>query len=280
MIRFRKISFLTATGFLLTLFLPLQTHSGSSLSLAVKSAVLMDMATDRILYTQNADYPIPPASITKIMTLFLAYEAVDEGKVQWTDKVRVSRKAGKTGGSRMHLSPDTMLPLGDLVIGTSVVSANDGAVAIAEYLGGNVEIFVKRMNAKARELGMTRTVFKNPNGLPAGGQVTTARDIMKLSKAYLQKFPHSLAIHSQQSYTYHNITGRNRNVLLKHYPGADGIKTGFVGKSGYNISATAKRGDTRLIAVVMGARTPGIRARETERLLDEGFRMTSNGKGG
>ena len=116
--------------------------------------------------------------------------------------------------------------------------------------------------------------------MPAKGQVTTARDILKLSKAYVERFPHALAIHSQQTYTYHNITQHNRNQLLQHYPGADGIKTGFVGKSGYNISATAKRGDTRLIAVVLGARTPGIRTREAERLLDEGFRMIGNGKGG
>lgn len=137
--------------------------------------------------------------------------------------------------------------------------------AKAEHLGGDVASFVKQMNRKAHELGMTRTVFKNPNGLPAKGQFTTARDIMKLSKAYLEMFPHALAIHSQQTYTYHNITQHNRNCLLQNYPGTDGIKTGFVAKSGYNISATAKRCDTRLIAVVMGARTPRIRVKETEK---------------
>jgi D-alanyl-D-alanine carboxypeptidase (penicillin-binding protein 5/6) len=179
----------------------------------------------------------------------------------------------------MFISANASMPLQDLVIGMSVVSANDAAVAIAEHLAGDMETFVKRMNGKARELGMAHTVFKNANGLPAKGQTTTARDILRLSKAYLEKYPSSLAIHSMQSYTFHNITQHNRNRLLKHYPGADGIKTGFIWKSGYNIAATAKRGDTRLLAVVLGARTSGIRERETARLLDEGFRMTL-GKGG
>jgi D-alanyl-D-alanine carboxypeptidase len=270
---------MTIIAILLMMALSPLTAWGAPLSLAAKSAVMVDMNTGRILYTQNPDFAIPPASITKIMTLYLAYEAVDAGKVQWTDKVKISKKAWRTGGSKMFLNPSATLTLGDLAIGTSVVSANDAAVAIAEYLAGDVPGFVKQMNRKAQELGMTRTVFKNPNGLPAKGQFTTARDIMKLSKAYLEMFPHALAIHSQQTYTYHNITQHNRNRLLQNYPGADGIKTGFIAKSGYNISATAKRGDTRLIAVVMGARTPRIRAKETAKLLDEGFRMT-NGKMG
>ncbi|MCX7635581.1 MAG: serine-type D-Ala-D-Ala carboxypeptidase, partial [Syntrophales bacterium] len=145
-------------------------------------------------------------------------------------------------------------------------------------LGGNVERFVEAMNAKARQLGMKNTTFRNPHGLPAPGQLTTARDMMVLAKAYLEHFPSSLQVHSLPSYTYHNIKQYNRNRLLGNYPGADGIKTGFVCKSGYNIAATAKRGDHRLLAVVMGARSPGIRTKETARLLDEGFRMV-NGRG-
>ncbi len=258
---------------LLIMAAPLGAWS-APLPLAVKSAVMIDLNTGKILYKKNPDLAIPPASITKIMTLYMAYEAVDSGKAQWTDKVTISKKAGRTGGSKMYLDPGDTLALGDLAIGTSVVSANDAAVAIAEYLAGDVGKFVKQMNRKARELGMTRTVFRNPNGLPAKGQFTTARDIMKLSKAYLERFPQALTIHSQQSYTYREITQHNRNRLLQNYPGADGIKTGFVAKSGFNISATAKRGDTRLIAVVMGAKTPRIRERETEKLLDEGFRIT------
>jgi len=257
------------------------TASAAPFRLQVKSAILLDAATGQILYAQNPDLPIPPASITKIMTLYLTYEAVASGRVHWTDRVRVSKKARHTGGSRMFLDENTSLTLGDLAAGTSIVSANDGAVAIAEYIAGSTEDFVKLMNSKARELGMNQTVFKNPHGLPAKGQTTTARDILKLSRSYLATFPQALAIHSQKTYTYHNITQHNRNRLLKKYPGADGIKTGFIAKSGYNIAATAKQGDTRLIAVVLGADTPGIRARETAKLLDEGFRRVHGpGKGG
>jgi D-alanyl-D-alanine carboxypeptidase (penicillin-binding protein 5/6) len=173
----------------------------------------------------------------------------------------------------MFIQAGSEIPLEELLKGMAVVSANDASVAVAEYIGGNVEGFVKQMNRKASELGMSRSVFKNPNGLPARGQFTTARDMMILASDYLRRFPESLDLHSQQYYTYHDITQRNRNSLLRHYPNADGLKTGWVVKAGYHIIATAKRGNTRLIAVVMGAKTPAIRARETEKLLDEGFRM-------
>jgi D-alanyl-D-alanine carboxypeptidase (penicillin-binding protein 5/6) len=241
--------------------------------LAVRSAILMDMTTGRVLYTHNADDPLPPASITKVLSLYLADEAIREGRVRPTDPVKISRKAGRTGGSKMFIEAGSEIPLAELLKGMAVVSANDASVAVAEYIGGNVEGFVKQMNRKARELGMKRSVFKNPNGLPARGQLTTARDMMILASDYLRRFPESLDIHSQQYFTYHDITQRNRNSLLRDYPDADGLKTGWVSKAGYHIVATAKRGDTRLIAVVMGAKTPAIRAREAEKLLDEGFTM-------
>jgi len=273
-------AFVFVVAFVLSPWGPLPA-AAAPFRLHVKSAILLNTADGQILYAQNPDLPIPPASITKIMTLYLAYEAVAAGRAHWTDRVRVSRKARYTGGSRMFLDENTSLTLGDLAAGTSIFSANDGAVAIAEYLAGSVEDFVKLMNRKARELGMNGTVFKNPHGLPAKGQTTTARDILKLSHSYLTTFPQALSIHSQQTYTYHNITQYNRNRLLRKYPGADGIKTGFIAKSGYNIAATAKRGDTRLIAVVLGAAPPAIRVRETTKLLDEGFsRINGLGKGG
>jgi D-alanyl-D-alanine carboxypeptidase (penicillin-binding protein 5/6) len=233
----------------------------------------MDMTTGRVLYARNADDPLPPASITKVLSLYLADEAIRDGKVHPSDLVKISQKAGRTGGSKMFLQTGSEIPLAELLKGMAVVSANDASVAVAEYIGGNVEAFVKQMNRKARDLGMTRSFFKNPNGLPARGQFTTARDMLILACDYLQRFPESLDLHSQQYYTYRDITQRNRNSLLRHYPDADGLKTGWVVKGGYHIVATAKRGETRLIAVVMGAKTPAIRAKEAERLLDEGFRM-------
>ena len=273
----KRVSILSAV--VLILFLSLNVSAADALRLNVHSAILMDMRTGRILVAQNANAPIQPASITKVLTLYLADEAIRDGRVQPGDQVKISRKAGRTGGSKMFIEAGSEIPLEELLKGMAVVSANDASVAVAEYIGGDVEKFVARMNRKARQLGMTRSFFKNPNGLPARGQITTARDMLILASDYLQRFPESLDLHSQQYYTYRDITQRNRNSLLRHYPNADGLKTGWVVKAGYHIVATAKRGDTRLIAVVMGAKTPAIRARETEKLLDEGFRMVQEREG-
>ncbi|MBU2234971.1 MAG: D-alanyl-D-alanine carboxypeptidase [Proteobacteria bacterium] len=273
----KRVSILSAV--LLILFLSLNVSAADALRLNVHSAILMDMRTGRILVAQNANAPIQPASITKVLTLYLADEAIRDGRVQPGDQVKISRKAVRTGGSKMFIEAGSEIPLEELLKGMAVVSANDASVAVAEYIGGDVERFVARMNRKARQLGMTRSFFKNPNGLPARGQFTTARDMLILASDYLQRFPESLDLHSQQYYTYRDITQQNRNSLLRHYPNADGLKTGWVRKAGYHIVATAKRGETRLIAVVMGAKTSGIRARETERLLDEGFRMVQEREG-
>jgi D-alanyl-D-alanine carboxypeptidase (penicillin-binding protein 5/6) len=255
------------------LFLWSNLWAAGDLRLTVRSAILMDMTTGRILFSHNADDPLPPASITKVLSLYIADEAIREGKVRPTDPVKISRRAGRTGGSKMFIQTGSEIPLSELIKGMAVVSANDASVAVAEYIGGSVEEFVEQMNRKARELGMSHSFFKNPNGLPARGQLATARDILILARDYIRRFPESLDLHSQQYYTHRDITQRNRNSLLGHYPNADGLKTGWVAKGGYHIVATAKRVNTRLIAVVMGAKTYEIRAREAEKLLDEGFRI-------
>lgn len=239
----------------------------------IKSSILMDMTDRRVLYEQNADQPIQPASLTKVLSLYLTYEAMAQGRVRWLDSVVVSQAARQADGSRMYIEAGERVPLETLIKGMTVISANDASVAVAEHVAGNVDRFVERMNRKAGELGMTHSVFRTPNGLPAEGQYTTARDMMILADAYLRRFPGSLALHSMQYYTYKKITQHNCNALLKKYPDVDGLKSGFVRASGYNLIATARRGNTRLIAVVMGARTPEIRVRETRRLLDAGFQM-------
>ncbi len=239
----------------------------------IKSSILMDMTDRRVLYEQNADQPIQPASLTKVLSLYLTYEAMAQGRVRWLDSVVVSQAARQADGSRMYIEAGERVPLEILIKGMTVISANDASVAVAEHVAGNVDRFVERMNRKAGELGMTHSVFRTPNGLPAEGQYTTARDMMILADAYLRRFPGSLALHSMQYYTYKKITQHNCNALLKKYPDVDGLKSGFVRASGYNLIATARRGNTRLIAVVMGARTPEIRVRETRRLLDAGFQM-------
>lgn len=244
--------------------------SGAS-HLELRSAILLDASDGQVLYEQDADLPIPPASVTKILTLYLIFDALKQGRVHLTDQVPVSKLAANTGGSRMGLRAGKEVPLEEIIKGIAVVSGNDAAVAAAEYLCGNVENFVWKMNIKAKELGMTNSEFMTPNGLPAKGQVTTARDLAKLSRSYLQHYPEALNIHSLTSYTYGNATHHNANRLLGVCPGVDGIKTGFVCASGFNLAATAKRGDSRLIAVVLGARSPWIRTIETERLLEAGF---------
>jgi D-alanyl-D-alanine carboxypeptidase (penicillin-binding protein 5/6) len=245
---------------------------------SIKSIVLMDMTSGKVLQSHNADLSMQPASITKILSLYLVYDAVYTGKAQWSDRVRISPRAARTGGTRMFLEPNTEATLGELVTGMSVVSANDACVAVAEHLEGSVEAFVEQMNLQAQKLGMTQSCFKTPNGLPAKGQYTTAADIVKLSTAYLERFPASLAIHAMQKYTYNGITQINKNRLLGHYPGMDGLKTGWVCKSGWHIAATAKHGDTRLLVVLMGANNPVFRNKEAAKLLDKGFAMVNGEK--
>lgn len=279
----------TMRNFILLFCLGLILLSGRVLAmdhLKSRSAIVVDARTNRVLFAHHPDTPIAPASITKIMTLYLLYEAIEAGKVHWADEIIVDRRACQLGGTRMFLTPNAPIRLHDLALGTAVASANDAAWVIAAHVGGSVENFVYLMNKKAEELGMKHTVFKNPHGLPENGQITTARDIMILSRAYIRRFPTVLALHSMPHFTYRGKFLRNRNHLLGHYPGADGIKTGFICEAGYNISATAKRGETRLIAVVLGARTFRLRDRETEMLLDEGFKTVTSllstppGKGG
>ncbi len=238
-----------------------------------RAAIVADAETGKVLFQENADAPVPPASLTKVLSLYLTFDAVRRGKVRWRDPVRISRKAWRTGGSRMFVNVGTDVSLGDLVLGMAVVSANDATVAVAERLGGTESGFVAAMNAEAQALGMSRSRFANAHGLPAKGQVTTARDMLRLTRAYLTRFPAALTVHARRNFTYNKISQHNRNRLLGRYPGADGVKTGYIFASGYHLIATARRGRTRLIAVVLGARTPGVRTREAVRLLDDGFSM-------
>jgi len=260
--------------FSLCLFVPQISQAAVNRHVNARSAILLDMESGRVLFEQNADYLIAPASITKILTLYLVFEAIKQGHVSLSDKVEISMRAASAGGSRMGLKAGTRVPMQEIIKGMAVVSGNDACVAAAEHISGSVERFVGKMNAKARELGMTRSHFMTPNGLPAEGQVTTARDIARLSTAYIHRFPESLTIHSMQSYAYGRRSHHNANRLLGKCPGVDGLKTGFVCASGYNISATARRSNTRILAVVMGAHNPWVRCSEAERLIEEGFRET------
>lgn len=258
---------------LICLLIPSYVFATPNLGLKVKSAIMMNADTGRIIYAQNADKPIQPASLTKILSLYIVNEALRLGTIHLQDHVLISRKAQRTGGSRMFIRQGKEVTLDALIKGMAVMSANDASVAVAEYMAGNEEAFVQKMNLKASQLGMQNSHFCNANGLPAKGQVTTARDILKLSQEYVRHFPETLAIHAMPGYVYNHISQHNRNRFLKLYPEqVDGLKTGFVCEAGYHIVVTAKKDNARIIAVVMGARTSGIRTRETKKLLEFGFK--------
>ncbi|WP_279586644.1 serine hydrolase [Nitratidesulfovibrio liaohensis] len=252
-------------------------HASTHETLDVRSAMLLDMSTGRIIYEQNADEPIPPASLTKVLSMFVTLDQVRAGKASLKDTVKVSRRAFSTGGSRMFLKQGETLTLDDLLEGMAVSSGNDASVATAEHIGGNVDNFVQMMNAKARALGMKNSVFRNPHGLPAAGQHTTARDMLALSRAYLAQYPEALRYHSTRFIKHNKVITTNKNPLLGNCEGADGLKTGWVFASGYNLISTVKRGKTRLLAVVLGAETTQARAQEVNRLVEAGFRSVAGG---
>ncbi|HOW57215.1 MAG TPA: D-alanyl-D-alanine carboxypeptidase family protein [Smithellaceae bacterium] len=247
-------------------------------SFEYRAALVVDMDSGKILYEHDADRLIQPASLAKILALYLLQEDIRAGRVRLDDMVKVSAKAVNTNGSKILHEEGREIPLADLMKGMAILSANDATVAVAEHLAGSVSSFVARMNAKARELGMSHSYFVNPHGLPDSHQFSTARDVYLLSSQYLRRFPDSLSIHSVQYYMFNNVTRHNRNTLLKECADVDGLKTGYVRASGYHLVATAKRENTRLIVVVMGAKNPQIRNRQTKMLLEMGFNRLGNKK--
>ncbi|MDR3555433.1 MAG: D-alanyl-D-alanine carboxypeptidase [Syntrophobacteraceae bacterium] len=236
-----------------------------------RSAMLMEVPTGTVLFEQNADQLIAPASLTKIMTLYLVFQALRQGRVHITDQVFISKDAWRTGGSRMFLQVGTRVTLKDIIDGISIVSGNDACIAAAEYLSGSTATFVDAMNVEAQKLGMTHTRFMTPDGLPFDGQLTTARDMATLDRAIIRTYPEVLKYTSTKEFKFNNIDQYNRNRLLFQYPDIDGLKTGYVAAGGYHLSATANRNGTRLLAVVMGADSPSVRAREALRLLNYGY---------
>jgi D-alanyl-D-alanine carboxypeptidase (penicillin-binding protein 5/6) len=241
-------------------------------AVAVKSAVLIDANSGEFLYGQNPDERISPASFVKLMTLFLVFDAVDQGQVLLQDKVWISKKAWRTGGSKMFVRQGDRIPLEELIKGIAVVSGNDACVAVAEFLQGSEQAFVAKMNEKVHELHLENTQFQTVNGLPAADQYTSARDMALMARAYLQAHPQAIQYHKIKEFTHENIRQKNRNGLLWRDPTVDGLKTGHTENAGFHLLATAKRGDQRFIAVVMEAKSEAIREREALRLLNYGFR--------
>lgn len=248
-------------------------------ALTSKSSILMEASTGQILYENNAEEAMPPASVTKIMTLLLIFEAQKEGKFQWDDMITVSEYAASMGGSQVFLEPEEQQTAKDMVKCIAVASANDASVAMAEFIGGSEEGFVAMMNEKAKELGMKNTVFKNACGLDVEGHVTSAKDIAIMSRTLITEFPEVTEFTTiwMDTITHKTRKGEsefglaNTNKLIKWYSGATGLKTGSTSAAKFCLSGTAKRNDTELIAVVMAAPNPKTRFQEVMKMLDWGF---------
>jgi D-alanyl-D-alanine carboxypeptidase (penicillin-binding protein 5/6) len=247
----------------------------SGLTVDARSAVLMDDLTGQVLYEQNSNLRIPPASFVKVMTLYIIFDALREGLVKMDDLVTVSKEASRIQGSKMFIKAGDRVRVEDLVKGVAIASGNDACIALAEYLSGSEEAFVTKMNEKARLLGLKDSQFRNSHGMPAEGQYMTAMDMAILSQRYIEDHPEALAFHSTTEFKYNGIRQENRNTLLQKNIGVDGLKTGHLEEAGYHLTATAKRDGQRMIAVVMGCDRMNKRASEAQKLLEYGFKNFS-----
>ena len=237
-----------------------------------QSAVLMDALSGQVLFEQNPNLRIPPASFGKVLTLYLAFDALRAGQLKMDDMVTVSEKAWRTQGSKMFIKVGERVKVEDLLKGIAISSGNDACIALAEHLSGSEEVFIQKMNEKASLLGMKDSQFKNSHGMPAEGQYTTAKDMAILAQHYIQDHPEALVLHSTTEYEYNKIRQYNRNTLLQKNIGVDGLKTGHVEEAGYHLAATAKRDGQRMIAVVMGCDKTRKRAQGAQALLEYGFK--------
>ena len=236
-----------------------------------EAQLLIEASTGKVLHAENATYPWYPASVTKLMTAYTTLRSVKEGKVSLNTLLTVSRNAAAQQPTKMGFKVGTTVTIDNALKMLMVKSANDIAVTIAEGVGGSLEGFADLMNANARRLGMTQSNFINPNGLPAENHVTSARDLAILARALIKEFPEYDSYWHISSIRYGNRVMRNYNSLIYRYPGADGMKTGFICASGYNVVASATRNGRRLIAVVLGSWSGAVRAQKAAQLLERGF---------
>ena len=241
--------------------------------LNVKSYVLLDFDSGMILASSNEDLTLPPASITKIMTAYIAFTELKEKNISLDEEILVSKKAWKTGGSKMFIEVGKKIKLRDILQGVITVSGNDASVALAEHISGDIKTFATYMNQTARNIGLSNTNYTNPTGLPDDSLYTTAHDIALLSKSLITTFPELYKLYSIKSFTFNEIKQYSRNKLLFIDENVDGIKTGFTKAAGYCLASSAKRGQRRLIAVVMGAPSPDVRIQSSRTLLEYGFRF-------
>jgi D-alanyl-D-alanine carboxypeptidase (penicillin-binding protein 5/6) len=235
--------------------------------------ILQDFNSGKILASNNIDQKVPPASLTKMMTVHVVSAELVSGRITQDDEVLISEKAWKTPGSRMFIEVNKKVSVGDLLKGVIIQSGNDASVALAEHVSGSEEVFAELMNQYASKLGMTNSHFTNSTGLPDEQHYTTAKDMAILADAIIRDAPEIYALHSVKEFTFNKITQQNRNRLLWRDPGVDGIKTGHTEAAGFCLVASAKKENMRLISVVMGAESEGVRSKATQSLFGYGFRF-------
>ncbi|CBL44023.1 Penicillin-binding protein 5 precursor (D-ala-D-ala-carboxypeptidase) [gamma proteobacterium HdN1] len=269
-----------------TLFIGALTASNASFAaetelptppqLAASSWILIEPSSGQVLVEHNADEQLPPASLTKMMTSYVAADKIKEGLAGWDDEVLVSEKAWRMGGSKMFIRVGTQVKIRDLMRGIIIQSGNDASVALAEHIAGSEESFADLMNQTAKRIGMTHTHYVNATGLPDPSHYTTARDLAILAQHVIFDHPEDYELYSEKEFLYNNIKQPNRNLLLWRDNSVDGIKTGHTKEAGYCLVASAKRDGMRLVAVVMNTNSEKARASETMKLLTYGFRFYEN----
>ena len=245
----------------------------SAPELGATSYVLLDFHSGETIADRQPTLKVEPASITKLMTSYVVFRELEKGQLSLEDKVLISEKAWRTGGSRMFVEVDTEVSVEDLLMGVIVQSGNDASVALAEHVAGSEQVFAQMMNAEAERLGMSDTSYENATGLPAPEHYTTARDVAILARALIQEFPQYYRWYSQHEFTYNDITQQNRNLLLYRDQSVDGLKTGHTEAAGYCLATSAVRDGMRLISVVMGTESESARATASQALLNYGFRF-------
>jgi D-alanyl-D-alanine carboxypeptidase (penicillin-binding protein 5/6) len=255
--------------------------SAQGIETKAREAIVLDPQTNTVLLSKDGNVSMPPASMSKMMTIYLLFESLKDGRVSLDDKFRVSenawRKGGaKSGSSTMFLLPNSEVRVEDLIRGIIVQSGGDACIVVAENLAGSEEAFARRMTEKAHEIGMQNSTFANATGWPDPEHRTTAYDLAILAARTINDFPEYFHYYSEREFTYNDIRQANRNPLLYGYAGADGMKTGHTSEAGYGLTGTAKQGDRRLIAVVNGLESNRERSTETAKLLDWGFREFGN----
>jgi D-alanyl-D-alanine carboxypeptidase (penicillin-binding protein 5/6) len=241
--------------------------------LTAKSYLLIEHNSGRVLAESNADERVEPASLTKILTAYVVFQELSTGNIKLSDKVLISEKAWRTGGSKMFVEVGERVSVEDLLKGMIIQSGNDASVALAEHIAGSEAAFAELMNTHARRLGMTNSHFANADGLPRPEHYTTARDMVLVTAATIREFPEYYAWYAQKEFVFNGIKQHNRNMLLYQDDSVDGVKTGYTEAAGYCLIASAKRDDMRLISVVMGSTGPKARAQASLALLSYGFRF-------